>query len=129
VAAAEQRMENEREFAQRAAEWKSVSQKAALTSSGDHAQQVQWLAAQLREMQMATLQMQTQMQAQMQRMAEQQTREMARVTEQQARREEELLKERLHLEALYRSAMSGHARQHAGPQQSGLTAVMACRSS
>ncbi len=58
VAAAEQRA-NERELAQRAAEWESVSQEAALTSSGDHAQQVQWLAAQMREMQMATLHMQT----------------------------------------------------------------------
>ena len=128
VAAAEKRAEDERDLAQRVAEWKSVAQEAAPPPPEDQTQQLRWLAAQMREMHLANLQMQAQMRAQMDHMAEQQTREMARAAERQARQEEELRKERLQLEDMYRSARDGHARQQAGLQYSGPPAMIACRS-
>ncbi len=82
-------------------------------------QQMHWL--EMREMQLANLHMQTQMQANMQAQIE-------RLAEQQARRVEELRIERERLDALYWSAMDVYTRQSAGLQQSGPAATTMFRS-
>ncbi len=130
VAAAERLAEIEREHAKQAAQWRSAAQDDVLTKPDDRAQQAQWLAAQTREMQLTNVQMQAQIQAQMQAYMQDQ---IERLAEQQARRdeerrkerlwEEERLKERLQLDALYRSAIDGCTRQPSGP-----TATAAYRS-
>jgi hypothetical protein len=118
VVAAERLAEIEREHAKKAAQWRSAAQDDVPTRPDDRAQQAQWLATQMREMQLANVQMQAQMQAYMQDQIE-------RLAEQQARRdeerreerlwEEERLKERLQLDGMYRSAIDGRTRQPSGP--------------
>jgi hypothetical protein len=58
VVAAEQLAEIEREHAKQAAQWRSAAQDDVPTKPDDRAQQAQCLAARMREMQLANVQMQ-----------------------------------------------------------------------
>jgi hypothetical protein len=75
----------------------------------------------MREWQLANLQMHAQMQANMQA-------RMECLAEQQSRRDEQLLKERVRLDALYRFTMDNCTRQSARPQQPGPAATTTFRS-